>query len=103
MTNHEEEEHLRSDEKPPMILTKEEMRRAMIPLHMRDSCAHLLIPLNKCRMDNSWLPWTCHPEKAAYEKCEHYEYLRRVREAKRIHEQKVLEKEKLKNQTESNL
>lgn len=34
---------------PPMQATQEEMRDAKLPLEYRDFCAHLLIPLNKCR------------------------------------------------------
>lgn len=30
-----------------------------VPLPYRDSCAHLLIPLNNCRFDNFYLPWRC--------------------------------------------
>ena len=36
----------------------------------RDYCAHILIPLNKCRIDHYWLPWTCMDLKHAYEKCQ---------------------------------
>ena len=39
--------------------TREEMSAAKLPLAYRDSCAHLLIPLNKCRFDNYYLPWRC--------------------------------------------
>ena len=35
------------------------MSAARLPLAYRDSCAHLLIPLNKCRFDNYYLPWRC--------------------------------------------
>jgi hypothetical protein len=30
-----------------------------LPLAYRDSCAHLAIPLNKCRFENFYLPWRC--------------------------------------------
>lgn len=39
--------------------TREEMRDAKLPLAYRDSCAHLLIPLNRCRVDTYYLPWKC--------------------------------------------
>lgn len=39
--------------------TREEMSAARVPLAYRDSCAHLLIPLNHCRYDNYYLPWRC--------------------------------------------
>lgn len=39
--------------------SREAMRDARLPLQYRDSCANLLIPLNKCRHENSWMPWRC--------------------------------------------
>lgn len=35
------------------------MRDARVPLAYRDSCAHLLIPLNRCRYETYYLPWKC--------------------------------------------
>ncbi|GKT44833.1 NADH dehydrogenase [ubiquinone] 1 beta subcomplex subunit 7 [Colletotrichum spaethianum] len=43
----------------PREATREEMRDAKLPLAYRDSCAHLLIPLNRCRVDSWYLPWKC--------------------------------------------
>lgn len=39
--------------------TREEMSAARLPLAYRDSCAHLLIPLNRCRREEYYLPWKC--------------------------------------------
>lgn len=39
--------------------TREEMRDAKLPLAYRDSCANLLIPLNRCRFETFYLPWKC--------------------------------------------
>jgi hypothetical protein len=39
--------------------TREEMSAARLPLAYRDSCANLLIPLNKCRQEEFYLPWKC--------------------------------------------
>jgi hypothetical protein len=39
--------------------TREEMRDANLPLAYRDNCAHLLIPLNRCRSTTYYLPWKC--------------------------------------------
>ncbi|KAA8498993.1 NADH dehydrogenase ubiquinone 1 beta subcomplex subunit 7 [Porphyridium purpureum] len=64
-----------------MIATKEEMRRAHVPLAWRDNCAHLLIPLNECRWDTWWNPNKCMPERKAYMTCQDTEYERRVRVA----------------------
>lgn len=35
------------------------MSDAKVPLAYRDSCAHLLIPLNRCRGKTYFLPWKC--------------------------------------------
>lgn len=35
------------------------MRDAKVPLAYRDSCANLLIPLNRCRFETYYLPWKC--------------------------------------------
>merc|ERR1719393_483269 len=63
---------------PEMKVTREEMKAARLPLEWRDYCAHILIPLNKCRIDHYYLPWTCTDLKHAYEKCQYDEYQRRV-------------------------
>ena len=39
--------------------TRKQMSDARLPLQYRDSCANLLIPLNKCRVQNFYMPWTC--------------------------------------------
>ncbi len=44
---------------PETEATREEMRDAKLPLAYRDSCAHLLIPLNRCRYETYYLPWKC--------------------------------------------
>lgn len=43
----------------PAEATREEMSAARLPLAYRDSCAHLLIPLNRCRFEEYYLPWKC--------------------------------------------
>ncbi|KAI0967123.1 NADH-ubiquinone oxidoreductase B18 subunit-domain-containing protein [Xylaria arbuscula] len=43
----------------PAKATREEMREAKLPIAYRDSCANLLIPLNRCRVDTYYLPWKC--------------------------------------------
>jgi hypothetical protein len=35
------------------------MSDARLPLAYRDTCAHLLIPLNRCRHNEYYLPWKC--------------------------------------------
>lgn len=41
----------------------------------RDYCAHKLIPLNKCRRQNFYLPFRCVDERHEYEKCQYYQYV----------------------------
>lgn len=70
------------------VATQEEMREARLPLAYRDQCAHLLIPLNKCRLQEFYLPWKCVDERHAYEKCEYYLFLERVRKMEALREAK---------------
>ncbi|OJD27832.1 hypothetical protein ACJ73_00766 [Blastomyces percursus] len=58
--------------------TREEMSQARLPLAYRDSCAHLLIPLNRCRYEEYYLPWKCENERHSYEKCQYEEFKLRV-------------------------
>jgi NADH dehydrogenase (ubiquinone) 1 beta subcomplex subunit 7 len=39
------------------------MKANRVPLGFRDSCAHLLIPLNQCRLRSFYLPWKCEDER----------------------------------------
>jgi len=41
------------------------MSAARLPLPYRDSCAHLLIPLNRCRQEEFYLPWKCEVRRAS--------------------------------------
>ena len=59
-----------------MYCTEAEMMKNQLPLGYRDYCAHALIPLNRCRVANLYLPWTCQNQKHAYEKCQYEEYVR---------------------------
>ncbi|KAH8785406.1 NADH-ubiquinone oxidoreductase B18 subunit-domain-containing protein [Diaporthe sp. PMI_573] len=62
----------------PRQATREEMRDAKLPLAYRDSCANLLIPLNRCRFETFYLPWKCEQERHSYEKCQYVEFKKRV-------------------------
>ncbi|KAL9535209.1 NADH dehydrogenase [ubiquinone] 1 beta subcomplex subunit 7 [Sphaerulina musiva] len=68
--------------------TRQEMSDARLPLAYRDSCAHLLIPLNKCRYDNYYLNWRCQDERHSYEKCQYEEFKLRVKKMDEIRAQK---------------
>ncbi|GAB7365580.1 hypothetical protein MBLNU230_g6652t1 [Neophaeotheca triangularis] len=63
---------------PSTKATREEMSAAKLPIQYRDSCAHLLIPLNKCRREEYYLPWKCEDERHGYEKCQYEEFKLRV-------------------------
>ncbi|KAJ5153463.1 uncharacterized protein N7482_009941 [Penicillium canariense] len=58
--------------------TRKEMSEARLPMQYRDSCAHLLIPLNRCRQAEYYLPWKCEDERHSYEKCQYEEFKKRV-------------------------
>ncbi|XP_065857749.1 NADH dehydrogenase [ubiquinone] 1 beta subcomplex subunit 7 [Euphorbia lathyris] len=75
----------------PMIATQQEMVEARVPIPYRDQCAHLLIPLNKCRQAEFYLPWKCENERHSYEKCEYELVMERM-----LKMQKIREAEKLK-------
>ncbi|KAK6068066.1 NADH-ubiquinone oxidoreductase B18 subunit [Seiridium cupressi] len=80
--------------------TREEMREAKLPLAYRDSCANLLIPLNRCRTDTYYLPWKCGvranrnrapgaaDERHSYEKCQYDEFKKRVAKMNELREAK---------------
>lgn len=74
-------------DEPPrkMVATQKEMMDANIPLHLRDFCAHLLIPLEKCKNANftGKMPWNCTAEKAEWDECQVQDYYRRMRDKHR--------------------
>ncbi|KAK0237816.1 B18 subunit of NADH:ubiquinone oxidoreductase [Armillaria nabsnona] len=67
--------------------SQSELKANGVPLHWRDSCSALLIPLNVCRTKNNFLPWECEHEKHAYEKCQYDDYIRRMKELARLQAQ----------------
>lgn len=61
-----------------MHASTEAMKREHVPIAVRDYCAHLLIPLNRCRHSQKFglhLPWHCQEEIHAYERCQYIEYV----------------------------
>ncbi|KAG6555415.1 hypothetical protein Mapa_002642 [Marchantia paleacea] len=69
-----------------MVATQDEMVNARVPIGSRDLCAHLLIPLNKCRSSTYYLPWKCEDQRHSYEKCEYELFLERMHKMKEIRE-----------------
>ena len=70
--------YLHGESVAPRVATRQEMADAKVPLHYRDTCAGLLIPLNKCRRATFFLPWKCQDLRHAYEKCQYEEFKLRV-------------------------
>lgn len=62
-------------------ISTQEMMDNQVPLHVRDDCAGILIPLNKCRRANFYAPWQCKDERHEYEIClyEQYELRRQIK------------------------
>lgn len=72
-----------------MIATQEEMVEAKVPMAYRDQCAHLLIPLNKCRVAEFYLPWKCENERHTYEKCEYELVMERMLKMQKLREEEA--------------
>lgn len=64
--------------------TREEMSEARLPHAYRDGCANLLIPLNRCRFENYYLPWKCVDERHGYEKCQYEDFKIRVKKMEEL-------------------
>ena len=86
------------------VATRKEMSDAKLPLRYRDSCAHLLIPLNRCRFEEYYMPWKCQvrprskavgdllltivkDERHSYEKCQYLEFKKRVAQQEELRSQ----------------
>jgi len=72
----------------PAPASREAMSEAKLPLAYRDSCANLLIPLNRCRYEEYYLPWKCETERHSYEKCQYDEFKKRVAKMDELREAK---------------
>ncbi|KAJ6792190.1 NADH dehydrogenase [ubiquinone] 1 beta subcomplex subunit 7 [Iris pallida] len=80
----------------PMIATQEEMVENKVPMAYRDQCAHLLIPLNRCRQRELYLPWKCEEERHSYEKCEYELVMERLLQMQKIRELEEKRKQQMK-------
>ncbi|KAK8477466.1 hypothetical protein V6N13_017222 [Hibiscus sabdariffa] len=72
-----------------MIATQAEMVENKVPIPYRDQCAHLLIPLNKCRQAEFYLPWKCENQRHSYEKCEYELVMERMLQMQKIREEEA--------------
>ncbi|CAM9686851.1 unnamed protein product [Chrysoparadoxa australica] len=61
-------------EVPNHRASEKELEDNRIPIHWRDNCAALLIPLNKCRKDNFFRMDRCEHERHIYEKCQYTDW-----------------------------
>ena len=55
------------------------LKEKRIPLNNRDTCAHLLVPLEDCRRASYFAPWKCTNERHIYEECQYIAWLDRVK------------------------
>merc|ERR1712071_675863 len=74
-----------------MKVTAKEMADARLPLHLRDYCAHLLIPLKKCQLDNKFVPWKCKHEDHLWQECQMEDHYLRKQLKERIMKRKTEE------------
>mmetsp|Transcript_8947 Transcript_8947/g.12389 ORF Transcript_8947/g.12389 Transcript_8947/m.12389 type:complete len:98 (-) Transcript_8947:276-569(-) len=84
--------HYNPEAEPKLEQDAKAMADAKLPLAYRDTCAHLLMDLNKCRRATWWSPNKCGHERHTFEECEYNAYLQRC-EAK-VQENKVLDARK---------
>lgn len=52
------------------------------PYLFRDTCAHLLLPLNECRKKELYNPFRCDAERHLYEECQFIAWEQRVEKKK---------------------
>jgi hypothetical protein len=76
--------HINHAAEPKEEQDLESLKAAKIPLAFRDTCAHLLVPLNKCRRETFFNPNKCEHERHTYEECGYYAYLQRVEAKKQM-------------------
>ena len=72
-----------------MKVSREWMKEHEVPLHYRDYCAHLWLPLHKCQKRTYYSPWHCKEELHTYEKCQYGLFMDRVRAKVKIEKLKA--------------
>ena len=60
------------------------LKKHRIPIALRDSCAHLLIPLNECRRETLFNPDRCGHQRHTYEECQFIAWTARVDAKKKM-------------------
>uniref|UniRef100_A0A8C9LLD8 NADH dehydrogenase [ubiquinone] 1 beta subcomplex subunit 7 n=1 Tax=Piliocolobus tephrosceles TaxID=591936 RepID=A0A8C9LLD8_9PRIM len=66
-----------------MVATQQEMMDAQLRLRLRDSCAHHLIRLLKCKRNSFPNFLACKQERHDWHYCEHCDYVMRMKEFER--------------------
>jgi NADH dehydrogenase (ubiquinone) 1 beta subcomplex subunit 7 len=78
MSPSDHKEHFTPAAMPRADQDLQALRDNQVPPTCRDTCAHLLIPLNKCRREEYFMPWKCGNERHLYEECEYIAWRARV-------------------------
>ncbi|XP_012080902.1 NADH dehydrogenase [ubiquinone] 1 beta subcomplex subunit 7-like [Jatropha curcas] len=73
----------------PMIAIQAKMVEAKVSIPYIDQCADLLIPLNKCRQVEFYLPQKCENECHSYEKCGYKFVMEKILQMQKIHEEEA--------------
>ena len=63
------------------------LKKAQVPLNVRDNCAHLLVDLNSCRRETFFNPAQCQHQRHIYEECQYIAWLARVEKKKELAKQ----------------
>ena len=58
--------HVNPEAKPIQSQDLAALAKAQVPIAYRDTCAHLLVPLNKCRRVTWWNPNKCEHERVSF-------------------------------------
>jgi NADH dehydrogenase (ubiquinone) 1 beta subcomplex subunit 7 len=74
--------HHSPEAQPKQEQDLELLKKEHVGLPFRDNCAHLLVPLNRCRRETYFNPNKCGHERHTYEECEFIAWEKRV-EAKK--------------------
>ncbi|KAE8733365.1 NADH dehydrogenase 1 beta subcomplex subunit 7 [Hibiscus syriacus] len=72
-----------------MIATQAEMVENKVSILYRDQYAHLLIPLNKFRQSEFYLPWKCENKRHSYERREYELIMERMLQMQKICEEEA--------------
>ncbi|XP_064355323.1 NADH dehydrogenase [ubiquinone] 1 beta subcomplex subunit 7 [Dromaius novaehollandiae] len=75
-----------------MVASAEQLAAARVPLEQRDFCGHRLLELLRCQRDAFPRVPRCHPQRHAWQACQHHDYVMRMKEFER--ERRLLQRRK---------